>query len=56
MTIVEFDLRGYRKEGGLVKENERTVIVKVRHAGKTFNVKRHKDKHHVVFVEKKEQS
>ena len=56
MTIVEFDFKGHRKEGELVKENALTVVVRIRHAGKTFHIKRHKSKHRVGFMEARNES
>jgi len=44
----EFDFRGNRYSGEVVKENEHTVWVKVRAGGKTFDIKRHREKHGVV--------
>lgn len=56
MTIVEFDFKGHRKEGELVKENKRTIVVRIRHSGKTFHIKRHKNKHRVGFMKAQNES
>ena len=51
MQIIEFDLGTGRCEGEVVVENKKTVRVKIRRAGKSKIIKRHKVKHRVRFVE-----
>ena len=50
MEIVEFRFKRGRIEAELVKENPLTVLVRVRAAGRTQIIKRHKEKHQVRFV------
>jgi len=47
MRMAQFDIGIGRGEGELVRENDKTIIVKLRRGGKTKLVKRHKEKHHV---------
>jgi hypothetical protein len=50
MKIAEFDIGIGRSEGEIIKENDKTVIVRLRRGGKTVQVKRHIEKHRVVVV------
>lgn len=50
MQIAEFDIGLGRGEGEVVKINDRTVVIRFRRGGKTIQVKRHIEKHNVVFV------
>lgn len=52
MELVEFNLgrKRHRTEGELLKDNPKTVIVKMRRAGETSYIKRHKEKHGVVYL------
>lgn len=47
MRIAIFLIRGFESEGELVKSNAKTVLVRLRRAGKTRIIKRHRRKHHV---------
>lgn len=51
MKIAEFDIGLGRSEGEVIKENDKTIIVRLRRAGNTAAVKRHIDKHNVVIIE-----
>jgi hypothetical protein len=51
MRIVSFDIGMGRSEGEVVKDNDKTVIVRTNRASKTIQIKRHKEKHRVEVVE-----
>ena len=51
MTLVSFDIGMGRSEGEVVKENDKTVVVRTNRAGKTIRIKRHKEKHRVEAVD-----
>ena len=47
MKTAKFDIGLGRGEGEVERENDKTVIVKMRRAGKTRLIKRHIEKHRV---------
>ena len=51
MKIVEFDFRGFRKQAELIKSNKKTVVVRIRHAGKSKVATIHKSKRKVTDIE-----
>ena len=47
MKTAKFDIGLGRGEGEVERENDKTIIVKMRRAGKTKLIKRHIEKHRV---------
>ena len=51
MKTAKFDIGLGRGEGEVERENDKTIIVKMRRAGKTRLIKRHIEKHRVEIQE-----
>jgi len=51
LRTAQFDIGLGRGEGEVQRINQKTVVVKVRRAGKTKIIKRHIEKHRVVIQE-----
>jgi len=47
-SMIHFMLSGKMTSGELVKDNDKTVLVKVKKKGKDNIIKRHKIKNHVI--------
>jgi len=51
MRTAEFDIGLGRGEGEIQRINRKTIVVKMRRGGKSRVIKRHIEKHRVVFQE-----
>ena len=54
MRTAQFDLGLGRGEGEIQRINQKTIVVKVRRAGKSKVIKRHIEKHRVVIQEEEQ--